>query len=108
MERKFEADTREEANRKADDWWAKAKGVRFVHRSQIPANFGASQKRAPPLTVGQAAPLGGNRGESEAPVQFAKRRQGVVSSCAKSHLSRLQRMLGEGEAPRKTRDDERI
>jgi hypothetical protein len=32
MKRKFEADTREEANRKADDWWAKAKGVRFIHR----------------------------------------------------------------------------
>jgi hypothetical protein len=27
MERTFEADTREEANRQADDWWAKAKGV---------------------------------------------------------------------------------
>jgi hypothetical protein len=40
MERKFEADTREEANRKADDWWTKAKGVRFIHRSQIPASFG--------------------------------------------------------------------
>jgi hypothetical protein len=39
MERKFEADTREEANRKADDWWAKAKGVRFILRSQIPASF---------------------------------------------------------------------
>ena len=26
MERIFEADTREEANRKADEWWAKAKG----------------------------------------------------------------------------------
>ena len=25
--------------------------------------------------VGQAAPLGGNRGESEAPVRFPKRRQ---------------------------------
>jgi hypothetical protein len=28
----FEADTREEANRKADEWWSKAKGVRFIHR----------------------------------------------------------------------------
>jgi predicted RNase H-like HicB family nuclease len=37
MERIFEADTREEANRKADEWWAKAKGVRFIHRCQIPA-----------------------------------------------------------------------
>jgi hypothetical protein len=27
MERIFEADTREEANRKADEWWAKAKGA---------------------------------------------------------------------------------
>ena len=39
MERTFEADTREEANRQADDWWAKAKCVRFIHRSQIPASF---------------------------------------------------------------------
>ena len=30
--------------------------------------------------AGQAAPLGGNRGELEAPVRFAKRRQGFVSS----------------------------
>ena len=34
MERVFEAETREEANRKADEWWAKAKGMRFVHRCQ--------------------------------------------------------------------------
>src|SRR5262245_45809428 len=39
MERIFEAEAREEANRKADEWWAKANGVRFVHRSQIPAGF---------------------------------------------------------------------
>jgi hypothetical protein len=39
MERIFEADTREEANRKADEWWAKAKGVRFMHRCQTPAGF---------------------------------------------------------------------
>ena len=39
MERIFEADTREEANRKADEWWAKAKGKRFIHRSQTPAGF---------------------------------------------------------------------
>jgi hypothetical protein len=39
MERIFEADTREEANRKADEWWAKAKGVRFIHRSQTRAGF---------------------------------------------------------------------
>ena len=38
-ERIFEADTREEANRKADEWWAKAKGVRFIHRCQTPAGF---------------------------------------------------------------------
>jgi predicted RNase H-like HicB family nuclease len=34
MKRIFEADTREEANQKADEWWAKAKGLRFVHRIQ--------------------------------------------------------------------------
>ena len=39
MERIFEADTREEANRRADEWWAKAKGVRFIHRCQTPAGF---------------------------------------------------------------------
>ncbi len=39
MKRTFEAETREEANQKADEWWATAKGVRFVHRSQIPAGF---------------------------------------------------------------------
>ena len=39
MERTFEADTREEANRQADEWWAQAKGVRFIHRSQTPAGF---------------------------------------------------------------------
>lgn len=31
MERIFEADTREEANRKADEWWAKVKGARSIH-----------------------------------------------------------------------------
>jgi hypothetical protein len=39
MKRTFEAETREEANQKADEWWVRAKGVRFVHRSQIPAGF---------------------------------------------------------------------
>jgi hypothetical protein len=39
MERIFEAETREEANRKADEWWATAKEVRFIHRSQTPAGF---------------------------------------------------------------------
>jgi hypothetical protein len=39
MERIFEAATREEANRKADEWWAEAKGVRFIHRSQTPPAF---------------------------------------------------------------------
>jgi hypothetical protein len=39
MERTFEADTREQANRRADEWWAKAKGLRFIHRSQIPPGF---------------------------------------------------------------------
>jgi hypothetical protein len=39
MQRTFEADTQEEANRQADEWWAKAKGLRFIHRSQIPAGF---------------------------------------------------------------------
>ncbi len=46
MESIFEAETREEANRKADEWWARANGVRFIHRSQIPAGFrsnGSSQ-----------------------------------------------------------------
>jgi predicted RNase H-like HicB family nuclease len=38
----FEAETREEANRKADEWWAKAKGTRFTHRSQTPAGFGSN------------------------------------------------------------------
>jgi hypothetical protein len=40
MERIFEAEAREEANRKADEWWAKAKGFRFIHRSQTPPGFG--------------------------------------------------------------------
>jgi hypothetical protein len=39
MERIFEADTRKQVNQKADEWWAKAKGVRFIHRSQTPADF---------------------------------------------------------------------
>ena len=39
MERTFEADTREEAKRQADEWWAKAKGLRFIHRSQIAPGF---------------------------------------------------------------------
>lgn len=39
MERMFEADTREEANQRADEWWAMAKGLRFVQRSQTPAGF---------------------------------------------------------------------
>jgi hypothetical protein len=39
MERIFEAETREEANQKADEWWAKAEGVRFIHRCQTPAAF---------------------------------------------------------------------
>jgi hypothetical protein len=39
MERIFEAETREEANRKAVEWWANAKEVRFIHRSQTPAGF---------------------------------------------------------------------
>jgi hypothetical protein len=39
MERIFEAETREEANRKADEWWANAKGVSFIHRCQTPAGF---------------------------------------------------------------------
>lgn len=46
MKRIFEGETREEANRKADEWWAREKGVRFVHRSQVPAGFrsnGSSQ-----------------------------------------------------------------
>jgi predicted RNase H-like HicB family nuclease len=39
VERIFEAETREEAKRKADEWWSEAKGVRFIHRSQIPPGF---------------------------------------------------------------------
>jgi hypothetical protein len=39
MERIFKADTREEANRKADEWWARVQGMRFIHRSQTPAGF---------------------------------------------------------------------
>jgi predicted RNase H-like HicB family nuclease len=39
MQRIFEGETREEANRKADEWWDNAEGVRFIHRSQIPAGF---------------------------------------------------------------------
>jgi hypothetical protein len=39
MKRIFEGETRDEAKRKADEWWANAKGVRFIHRSQIPAGF---------------------------------------------------------------------
>ena len=42
MQRIFEAETRDEAKRKADEWWSKAKGIRFVHRSQIPAGFSSN------------------------------------------------------------------
>ena len=45
MERIFEADTREEVNRKADEWWAKAKGLRFIHRCQTPAGFRSSPSK---------------------------------------------------------------
>lgn len=34
-EQTFEAKTRAEANRLADDWWMKQKGLRQIHRSQI-------------------------------------------------------------------------
>ena len=51
--------------------------------------------------VGQAAPLGGNRGVSEAPVRFPKRRQASSVPARNSHLSRLQRMLVGRRSPRK-------
>jgi hypothetical protein len=34
MEKIFEAD-----NRKADEWWANAKGLRLIHRRQVPGGF---------------------------------------------------------------------
>ena len=40
MERIFEADTREEANRKADDWWAQ--GERAALYSPVPNSGGLS------------------------------------------------------------------
>jgi hypothetical protein len=52
--------------------------------------------------VGQAAPLGGNRGESEAPVRFRKRRQ-ASSVPARSLISAVYNECSwEGEAPQKT------
>ena len=52
--------------------------------------------------VGQAAPLGGNRGESEAPVRFPKRRQ-ASSVPARSLISAVYNECSwEGEAPQKT------
>ncbi len=51
MERIFEADTREEANRKADDWWVKVKGLRFIHRSQIPPGFRSNPAKRWVITI---------------------------------------------------------
>ena len=39
----FEAPTRAEANRLADEWWARQKGLRLVERSQVSVSL------APPL-----------------------------------------------------------
>jgi hypothetical protein len=41
----FEAPTQIEANQLADNWWAKQKGLRLVHRSQVSAGFGGQQDR---------------------------------------------------------------
>jgi hypothetical protein len=41
MEQVFTAPTLEEANRKADDWWMKQKGVRQIRRAQISGGWGA-------------------------------------------------------------------
>ena len=35
----FEAATQAEANRQADEWWSKQKGLRLVHRSQVSDGF---------------------------------------------------------------------
>jgi hypothetical protein len=39
MERIFEADTREEANQKADEWWAKAKGCALSTGAKLRRGF---------------------------------------------------------------------
>jgi hypothetical protein len=36
----FEADTQSEANRMADEWWMKQKGLRLVHRNAVSTGFG--------------------------------------------------------------------
>jgi len=40
QEKKFEAPTQDEANRLADQWWMTQKGLRLVHKTQIPVGFG--------------------------------------------------------------------
>jgi hypothetical protein len=51
MQRIFEADTREEANRQADEWWSAAKGLRFIHRSQTPAGFRSNPAKRWVITI---------------------------------------------------------
>jgi len=42
----FEADTQAEANRLADEWWMKQKGLRLVHRNQVSIGWGPSLTQA--------------------------------------------------------------
>ena len=51
MQRTFEADTWEEANRQADEWWSAAKGLRFIHRSQTPAGFRSNPAKRWVITI---------------------------------------------------------
>jgi hypothetical protein len=41
MEQTFEGFTPEEANRKADDWLVKQKGIRVISRRQLSAGWGS-------------------------------------------------------------------
>jgi hypothetical protein len=51
MQRTFEADTWEEANRQADEWWSAAEGLRFIHRSQTPAGFRSNPAKRWVITI---------------------------------------------------------
>jgi hypothetical protein len=46
LEQTFTAPTQEKANREADDWWMKQKGVCQVSRTQTPAAWGSSTQIA--------------------------------------------------------------
>jgi hypothetical protein len=41
----FEAATQVDANRLADEWWAKQRGLRLVHRTQVSPGWGTEAER---------------------------------------------------------------